>query len=109
MKKNLVGYKTLRTFIKKEVSGHVSAKAIEFLQLHIENEIKQICQDAIKEQRVENEFREFHRLPKLRRTGVSVFKKVSTRLHKESYVDSIEEHGDVNRKTCFSQAEKEVI
>jgi hypothetical protein len=104
----MISKKKLRKLVKTEVHGHVTAEAIEFLQLHVEDELRNLCRKAVEEQQRMNSLYEQVGLPPKKRLGVAIFKKLSFNfICKENNAD-IEVEGQYNVDTSISRG-KEMI
>ncbi|MBE3085708.1 MAG: hypothetical protein IMZ64_05765 [Bacteroidetes bacterium] len=76
----MIPKKLVRRIVKKEVNeAHVTAEAITYLQLHLENELKTICQKAVVEQNRVNQRYKQVGIPQKKRFGIYVFKHIVER------------------------------
>ena len=76
MVKEKIPYKLVRRILKRHTNADITREGVEFVQDYVENLLKEIALECIKEQEELNKFREIQKLPKLKRIQVSVFKRL---------------------------------
>jgi hypothetical protein len=87
----LVSYSKTRRILKEYVSGDVSADAIEYLRLYIEEIVSDICKEIVLEHQVMNERRRECGLPQHRRIHLSELLNLVVQVNKSPSVKMIGE------------------
>ncbi|MCX6665963.1 MAG: hypothetical protein NT038_07920 [Euryarchaeota archaeon] len=104
MRENALTYKRLKRVLKDYVGGEVSSESVEYIQEFIDNLLKSICQEAIKERDIENKQRKDYYLRPLKRFDKSLFINCSVKYLNTQSDLTIGEDGQHNSETSLSKA-----
>ncbi len=104
-KQPLIPTERIRRKIKHIADGRVDQETIEFLQMKIEEFFTEILTTSKEEHDKINLLRKKSGLQERRKIPITLYKKQSDLIFKCSTDRKIEEHGEMNRNTCFSEGE----
>ncbi len=104
----IIPHKRMKRFLKEYINVNVSRDAVEYLQLVLENQLKDICRNAAEDFEETNSIRKRAGLSEQKRISVSHFKNLPTKSYNQPEDFTIDERGLTNRETRLSKANMEV-
>lgn len=76
MVKETIPYKLIRRILKTHTDKEVTREGVTYVKEFVENLLKEIAEESIREQEEQNRLRQIQNLPQLKRIQVSVFKRL---------------------------------
>jgi len=76
MVKETIPYKLVRRILKTHTDKEVTREGVIYVKEFVENLLKEIVEESIREQEEQNRLRQIQNLPQLKRIQVSVFKRL---------------------------------
>lgn len=104
----MISEREVRRIVARHYDGEVSKDYIIKIQNLHSDLLDKIVSFGIKEFQEYNRLRGFHKLPRLRRIGGSVFIKISIKVFKQTPDGNMGEVAQVSKDTTFSEAEEGV-
>ena len=110
MVKEKIPYKLVRRILKTHTDKEITREGVTYVKEFVENLLKEIAEECIKEQEEQNRLRRIQKLPKLKRIQVSVFKRLLDSLFNETPDFNMGEVAQYSRETTLSdKADIEVV
>jgi predicted transcriptional regulator len=110
MVKEAIPYKTVRRILKTHTDKEVTREGVTYVKEFVENLLKEIAEECIKEQEEQNRLRRIQKLPQLKRIQVSAFKRLLGSLFNETPDFNMGEVAQYSSDTTLSyKADIEVV
>lgn len=110
MVKETIPYKLVRRVLKTHTDKEVTREGVTYVKEFVENLLKEIAEECIKEQEEQNRLRRIQKLPQLKRIQVSVFKRLLDSLFNETPDFNMGEVAQYSSDTTLSdKADMEIV